>query len=69
MDAPAYPPAPPGIGLAAAAHLEIGLLALEAGRLPTALGSLACIDDAAWSAIVARFPNLPAIIAKWSDVR
>ena len=69
MDAPTYPPVRPEIGLAAAAHLELGLLALEAGRLPSALGSLACIDEAAWSAITRRFPNLPAVIEKWSTPR
>lgn len=69
MDAPAYPPARPEIGLAAAAHLEIGLLALENGRLPAALGSLACIDAAAWDAICARFPGIEALVTKWSTSR
>lgn len=69
MDAPAYPPARPEIGLAAAAHLELGLLALQAGRLPAAVGSLACIDEAAWSAITRRFPHLPELITKWSNPR
>lgn len=66
MDAPAYLPTRPEIGLAAAAHLEIGLLELEAGRLPAALGSLAAIDEDAWMAILRRFPNLPNLITKWS---
>lgn len=69
MEAPPNLPARPEIGLAAAAHLELGLLALENGRLPAAVGSLACIDEAAWSAIVRRFPNLPNLISKWSDPR
>jgi hypothetical protein len=69
MDTPQDLPARTEIGLAAAAHLEIGLLALEAGRLPAALGSLACIDEAAWSAIVRRFPNLPVLLEKWSTPR
>lgn len=69
MDAPDYPPARPEIGLSAAAHLELGLLALEAGRLPAAIGSLACIDEAAWTAITRRFPNLPELIQKWSTPR
>lgn len=64
MDEPDHLPTRPAIGLAAAAFLELGLLALEAGRLPAAIGSLACIDDAAWSAILARFPTLPDVINK-----
>lgn len=64
MAEPAHPPARSSIGLAAAAYLEIGLLALEAGRLPAAVGSLACIDDASWSAILTRFPTLPDVINK-----
>jgi hypothetical protein len=69
MELPAYPPARPEIGLAAAAHLELGLLALESGRLPAAIGSLACIDEAAWSAILRRFPNIPELITKGSSSR
>lgn len=69
MDAPDYPPARPDIGLAAAAHLELGLLALENGRLPAAIGSLACIDAAAWDAICARFPGIEVLITKWSSPR
>ena len=69
MDTPPNPPARPEIGLAAAAHLELGLLALQAGRLPAAVGSLACIDETAWSAIMHRFPNLPDLITKWSTPR
>jgi hypothetical protein len=67
MDAPPYLPTRPEIGLAAAAHLEIGLLALEAGQLPAAVGSLAAIDDAAWTAILTRFPTLPELITKRSQ--
>lgn len=66
MDTPQHLPARPEIGLAAAAHLELGLLALEAGRLPAAIGSLACIDESAWSAILRRFPNIPELITKRS---
>lgn len=66
MDAPQYPPARPDIGLAAAALLESGLTSLESGRLPAALGSLAAIDEDAWTAILRRFPNLPNLITKWS---
>lgn len=69
MDTPENLPARPSIGLAAAAHLEIGLLALENGRLPAALGSLACIDAAAWDAICARFPGIEALVTKWSTPR
>lgn len=69
MDTPESLPARPEIGLAAAAHLELGLLALETGRLPAAIGSLASIDEAAWSAIMHRFPNLPELITKWSNPR
>lgn len=69
MATPQDLPARPEIGLAAAAHLELGLLALESGRLPAAIGSLACIDEAAWSAITRRFPNLPNLIEKWSNPR
>jgi hypothetical protein len=66
MDTPPAPPMRSEIGLSAAAHLELGLLALEAGRLPAAIGSLACIDAAAWDAILRRFPILPDLITKWS---
>jgi hypothetical protein len=69
MDTPAHPPTRPDIGLAAAAHLELGLLALEAGRLPAAIGALACIDATAWDAICARFPGIDALIMKWSNPR
>jgi hypothetical protein len=69
MESPAYPPARPEIGLAAAAHLELGLMALESGRLPAAIGSLACIDEAAWLAILRRFPNIPELITKGSSSR
>lgn len=69
MDTAQDLPARPEIGLAAAAHLELGLLALEAGRLPAAIGSLACIDAAAWDAIRARFPGIEALITKWSTPR
>ncbi len=69
MSTPQDLPARTEIGLAAAAHLELGLLSLEAGRLPTAIGSLACIDEAAWSAILRRFPNLSILIEKWSTPR
>jgi len=69
MSTPQDLPARTEIGLAAAAHLELGLLALEAGRLPAAIGSLASIDEAAWSAIVRRFPNIPELIMKGSNSR
>lgn len=69
MDAPPNLPARPSIGLAAAAHLEIGLLAFESGRLPAAIGALAAIDDDAWTAIMHRFPTLPDLITKWSSPR
>lgn len=69
MDTPPNLPARPDIGVAAAAHLELGLLALENGRLPAALGSLACIDAAAWDAICARFPGIETLITKWSTPR
>lgn len=69
MDTPAYPPARAEIGLAAAAFLESGLLALESGRLPAAIGSLAAIDAAAWDAICARFPGIDTLITKWSNPR
>lgn len=69
MNTPQDLPARPEIGLAAAAHLELGLLALEAGRLPAAIGSLASIDEAAWSAILRRFPNIPELITKGSTPR
>jgi predicted negative regulator of RcsB-dependent stress response len=62
-------PARPEIGLAAAAHLELGLLALEAGQLPAALGSLAAIEESAWQAIVNRFTGIEALITKWSNPR
>jgi hypothetical protein len=65
---PDLPPRP-GIGLAAAGLLEVGLASLEVGHLPAAIGSLAAIDEAAWSAILDRFPNLPALIEKWSSPR
>lgn len=69
MDTPPTLPPRPGIGLAAAGLLEVGLASLEAGRLPSAIGSLAAIDDEAWSAILRRFPNLPTLIEKWSTPR
>jgi len=65
---PDLPPRP-GIGLAAAGLLEVGLTSLEAGHLPAAIGSLAAIDADAWTAILDRFPNLPALIQKWSSPR
>lgn len=60
---------PGGIGLAAAAHLEVGLLALQTGSLPGAVGAFAAIDDVSWTAILRRFPNLPTLIQNWSDSR
>jgi hypothetical protein len=69
MDTPPALPPRPGIGLAAAGLLEVGLASLEAGHLPAAIGSLAAIDSDAWSAILDRFPNLPALIQKWSSPR
>lgn len=58
MTATPHPPARHSIGLAAAAHLEVGLLAMQSGQLPAAVGALAAIDDASWEAIVRRFPAL-----------
>lgn len=69
MDTPPYPPARPDIGLAAAAHLEVALIELEHGHLPGAVGALAAIDEAAWTAILRRFPTLPELITKWSQPR
>lgn len=69
MDVPQNLPARPGIGLAAAALLEAGLTSLESGRMPAALGSLAAIDEDAWTAILRRFPNIPDLITKWSSPR
>jgi hypothetical protein len=50
------------VDLAAAAHLEIGLEALERGNIPAAIGALASIDDDSWDAILTRFPGLPDYI-------
>jgi hypothetical protein len=58
------PPRGADIGLAAAAHLEIGLEALERGNVPAAVGALAAIDAEAWAAICARFPVLPYYVAR-----
>ena len=69
MDTPPNLPARRAADLAAAAHLEVGLLELEAGHLPAALGALACISDEAWDAFLRRFPNLPGLITKWSTPR
>lgn len=60
---PALPPRPE-IGLASAARLELGLLALEYGNIPAAVGALAAIDDESWSAILDRFPTLPDLIMR-----
>lgn len=51
------------IDLAAAAHLEMGLDALERGNMPAAIGALASIDDDSWNAIGSRFPGLPEYIS------
>lgn len=56
------PPRRRSVDLAAAAHLEIGLEALERGNMPAAIGALASIDDDSWDAILARFPGLPDYI-------
>jgi len=69
VNASAYPPARRAADLAAAAHLEVGLLELEAGHLPSAIGALACISDEAWDVFVRRFPALPDLISKWSQPR
>lgn len=46
------------IGLGNAAWLELGLAALERGDIPTAVGALAAVDEAAWALVQARFPGL-----------
>ena len=46
------------IGLGNAAWLELGLAALERGDIPTAVGALAAVDEAAWSLVQTRFPRL-----------
>jgi len=51
-----------GVDLAAAAHLESGLEALQRGSIPAAIGALASIDPDSWDAILDRFPALPAYI-------
>jgi hypothetical protein len=56
------PPRRRSVDLAAAAHLEIGLEALERGNLPAAIGALASIDDDSWAGILDRFPGLPDYI-------
>ena len=46
------------IGLGNAAWLELGLAALQRGDIPTAVGALAAVDEAAWVLVQARFPGL-----------
>lgn len=62
----AYPPPrrQDEIALAAAAHLEMGLEALQRGNVPAAVGALASIDAESWDAICARFPVLQHYIAQ-----
>jgi hypothetical protein len=55
------------VDLAAAAHLEIGLEALERGNLPLAIGALASIDDDSWDALLTRFPTLPDLITRGTN--
>lgn len=50
------------VDLAAAAHLEMGLEALQRGSIPAAIGALASIDPDSWDAILERFPALPDYI-------
>lgn len=50
------------VDLAAAAHLEMGLEALQRHDIPAAIGALASIDDDSWTAILTRFPGLPDYI-------
>jgi hypothetical protein len=56
------PPRRRSVDLAAAAHLEMGLEALERGNIPAAIGALASIDDDSWAGIRDRFPGLPDYI-------
>ena len=56
------PPRRRSVDLAAAAHLEMGLEALERGNIPAAIGALVSIDDDSWEAILTRFPGLPDYI-------
>lgn len=58
----AYAPAQHDVDLSSAARLEMGLSALENGRMPEAFAALAAIPAADWTAIVRRFPMLPAWI-------
>ena len=56
-------PAWPEISLAAATYLELGLEALRDGDTVRAVGCLASIDARSWNGVVARFPQLPALLA------
>jgi hypothetical protein len=58
----AEPPRRRSIDLAAAAHLEMGLEALQRGDFPAAIGALVSIDDDSWTGILVRFPGLPDYI-------
>lgn len=58
----AEPPRRRSVDLAAAAHLEMGLEALQRHDIPAALGALVSIDDDSWDAILDRFPGLPDYI-------
>lgn len=58
----AEPPRRRSVDLAAAAHLEMGLEALQRHDIPAAIGALASIDDDSWDAILNRFPGLPDYI-------
>lgn len=57
------------IDLSAAAYLELGLSALQAGDKARAAGAFASIDDVSWAAICARFPNLEDLVATWEATR
>ena len=58
----AYPPAQHDVDLSSAARLEMGLEALERGNMPAMFAALSAIPEADWTAIVRRFPMLPAWI-------
>jgi len=58
----AYPPAQHDVDLSSAARLELGLDALRDGNLPAMFAALSAIPEADWTAIVRRFPMLPAWI-------
>jgi hypothetical protein len=59
----------PGIGLAAATWLELGLGALRDGDKVRAVGAFASIGDTEWHAILDRFPHLGDLIQTWEAKR